>query len=53
MDEYSNDTGRVEIYHNGEWGSVCKDRWGDMNARVICRYAISDPISYYRMALTE
>ncbi len=30
-------SGRLEINHGGSWGTVCSDRFGNVDARVACR----------------
>ncbi|KAJ8042665.1 Macrophage scavenger receptor types I and II [Holothuria leucospilota] len=33
----SNSSGRIELLINGQWGTVCEDRWNVTDTNVVCR----------------
>jgi hypothetical protein len=45
----SSNQGRLEVYINGEWGTVCNDNWGSGDALVACRQLGYSRVSSYHI----
>ena len=50
VDGNSYNEGRVEVYYNGRWGTVCNDGWNDRYASLVCAqlgFGSSGKLAYF------
>ena len=40
-------SGRLEIYHDGQWGTVCDDSFGSLAANIACRQLGFSSVLYF------
>ena len=51
VDGSSYNEGRIEVYYNGRWGTVCNDGWDDKYASLVCTqlgYGSLGTLAYFK-----
>ena len=46
--------GRLEIFHNGQWGTVCNKSWSFQDSLVVCKeLGCASTVRFYTAGLTN